>query len=79
MVVVCSPIFSSPIFCREQAPEKVSEYVILRSCRRRRISQGVNITDAEILRFAQNDTASNFFNSLLVTLWKRIAISPHSR
>jgi hypothetical protein len=68
--------FSSPISCPEQVAEKVSEYVILRSCRRRRISQGVNLTDAEILRFAQNDTASEFFSSLLTGIG---SIPPRSR
>jgi len=39
--------------------------VILRSRRRRRISQVIDSLDGEIPRFAQNDTAEHFFSNLL--------------
>ena len=48
-----------------QAAEKGPKGVILRSRRRRRISQVIDSLQGEILRFAQNDIAEDFFSNLL--------------
>jgi hypothetical protein len=50
--------------------------VILRSRRRRRISQVIDSLAGEILRFAQNDTAEHFFSNLLGQTTMHYSASP---